>query len=162
LSAEEKKPQPILIPSDEEMKRLKLKTVDLPGLVEYAHSVGGFSIVPTEQGVIKGKAMSAMKEQTGERLNMILEQMRVLARQAQDIRDRVEVSEEIYGAQMSFEPVMGKSYYLYRRTDESRVLSLVAPHEWGKTKKLGHCLAKAELLSDHTWRVLERYPEEEV
>ena len=73
-----------------DLSLMKKKTVDLPGLIEYAHSVGGFSIVPTQEGHIKGKAMQAMKEQTKEHLDLIMEQMKVLARQAQELKDRVD------------------------------------------------------------------------
>ena len=51
-----KKVRPIEI-SEKELEVIKKRASDLPSLLEYAHSVGGFAIVPTEQGQIKGKAM---------------------------------------------------------------------------------------------------------
>jgi len=141
------------------LDKLKDKITDLPGLIEYAHSVGGFSIVPTKEGVIKCKAISAMKEQTQEKLDIILEQMRVLAKQANEIKDRVEVSQQIYQAAVGFQPDIGQIYYLYQRNNGERLLSLVGPAEWNKPCPFKKSLAKVKLLSDHTWKILERYPE---
>ena len=143
-----------------DLEQMKLKTVDLPGLVEYAHSVGGFSIVPTEQGVIKGRAMNAMQEQTQERLDMVLEQMRTLAKQAKEIQDRVQISHYVYDAEIKFEPVIGKKYFLYEKDDGKKLLSLIGPKDWGNSKSFKTCLAQVRLLSDHTWKVLERFDQE--
>ncbi|MFT6068320.1 MAG: hypothetical protein ACJAT2_000087 [Bacteriovoracaceae bacterium] len=143
-----------------DLEQMKLKTVDLPGLVEYAHSVGGFSVVPTEQGVIKGRAMNAMQEQTQERLDMILEQMRTLAKQAKEIQDRVEISHYVYDAEIKFEPVIGKKYFLYEKEDGAKLLSLIGPKDWGNSKSFKTCLAQVRLLSDHTWKVLERFDQD--
>ena len=85
---------------------MKERTTDLPGLVEYAHSIGGFSVIPNEEGAIKGQAMTAMKEQTEMHMHQIYEQMQVLARQASKLKKRAEVSVEIYHAQMRFKPVI--------------------------------------------------------
>ena len=155
----DKKPVPINI-EELDLDLMKLKTVDLPGLVEYAHSVGGFSVVPTEQGVIKGRAMNAMQEQTQEKLDMILEQMRTLAKQAKDVQDRVEISHYVYDAEIKFEPIIGKKYYLYEKDDGKKLLSLIGPKDWGGSKKFKACLAEVKLLSDHTWKVLERFDQD--
>ncbi|MAX65888.1 MAG: DUF2452 domain-containing protein [Bacteriovoracaceae bacterium] len=134
---------------------MKERTTDLPGLIEYAHSIGGFSIVPTEEGVIKGQAMNAMKEQTEMHMHQIYEQMQVLAKQANKLKKRAEISCEIYNAQMRFKPVIGKTYFLYEKKDQTKVLSMVAPQEWGNSLPFEKFIAKVKLLSDHTWEVLE-------
>ena len=151
-----KKIRPIEV-SQKELEILKKRAADLPSLLEYAHSVGGFAIIPTEQGQIKGKAMQAMQEQTQERLDMIMEQMMVLAKQAREIKSRVEVSEEIYNADINFQPVMGKTYYLYQKHNDKNTLSLIGPTEWGNNPKYNFCKAKVQLMADHTWKVLEDF-----
>ena len=138
-----------------DLEKMKEKTADLPGLLEYAHTLGGFSIVPTEQGAIKGKAMQAMTEQTEMHLGQIFEQMQVLARQAKTIKDRAEISQDIYTAEMRFKPEIGETYYLYEREEGVKLLSLVAPKEWGKSIPFKSFVAKVRLLADHTWDVLE-------
>lgn len=150
----EEKPKPIDV-DQIDLERLKEKTADLPGLIEYAHSVGGFSIVPTEQGVIKGKAMQAMKEQSQMQLDNILEQMKVLAKQAQEVKDRVDVSNQIYEADIKFEPVIGQTYHLYEKENGDKTLSLIGPHEWGRSGKNLRFISSVRLLADHTWKVVE-------
>jgi len=137
-----------------DLDRMKDRTTDLPSILEYAHSMGGFAVVPTKQGVIKGQAMKAMKEQTEMHMDQIYDQMKLLAGQAQKLKRRAELSFEIYDANMGFKPVIGNIYYLYKKKDQ-KVLSIVAPEEWGKTIPFDAFLAKVKLLSDHTWDVLE-------
>jgi hypothetical protein len=154
----DKKPKPINV-DEIDLERMKLKTTDMPGLIEYAHSIGGFSVVPTEQGAIKGKAMQAMGEQTQMQLDMIFEQMKVLAKQAKELKDRAEVSQEIYDADMSFQPVIGEHYFLYRKDESKSVLSLVSPDEWGKKMPFKEFVAEVKLLADHTWKVIKEKEE---
>jgi hypothetical protein len=42
---------------------------------------------------------------------------------------------------------------MYEKEDGSDLLSLVAPHEWGRSFKYSRYLAKVILLADHTWDV---------
>ena len=135
---------------------LKKKTADLPGLIEYAHSLGGFSVVPTEQGQIKGKAMQAMGEQTQMQLDMILEQMRLLAKQAKRLKDRINVSTDIYKAKISFQPNVGSHYFLYQKENEELTLSMIGPEEWGSKKTIGDFIAEVKLLADHTWEIIRQ------
>ncbi|MBT3586570.1 MAG: DUF2452 domain-containing protein, partial [Halobacteriovoraceae bacterium] len=69
------KPKPVDIDKID-LIRMRDRITDIPGIIEYAHSVGGFSIVPTQEGAIKGQAMKAMEEQTQEQMDQILGQMR--------------------------------------------------------------------------------------
>ena len=32
---------------------------------------------------------------------------------------------------MSFKPVIGKTYYLFKRKDETNFMTLISPEEWG-------------------------------
>ncbi|MEZ4903632.1 MAG: DUF2452 domain-containing protein [Spirosomataceae bacterium] len=129
------------------------KVAENPGLMAYAHSVGGAVIKPIDLGKTKGKAVLAMRQQTERQLNQIYQQMAVLAQQAKDLRHRVDVSERIYGAQMNFEPVLNEIYYVYEKEDGQDVLSMVAPNEWGRSYKFSRFIAKVTMLADHTWQV---------
>lgn len=71
-------------------------------VLPYASSVGSVAIRPTKEGVIKHKALSAMEEQTNMQLYQIKQQIELLARQAQEIRKRKELSTMIYEARQSF------------------------------------------------------------
>jgi hypothetical protein len=124
-----------------------------PGLLPYAHTVGGAVIRPDDMGKVKGKSVLAMRQQTDMQMAQIYDQIKLLADQASRIQQRIEVSERIYSAQMSFEPLIGKVYYLYERKDGLDTLSLIAPNEWGRSFKFERYVAKVQLLADHTWDV---------
>ncbi len=127
-----------------------------PHLLPYAHTVGGAVIKPIDKGRVKGLAVSAMYEQTDMQLEQIRQQMELLAHQAKAIQNRVRISEAIYSADVNFEPVITKTYHLYRRrTNQQYVLSLVAPEEWGPNPPYDF-IASVRLLGDHTWDVLQQ------
>ena len=75
-----------------------------PHRLPYAHERGGATIKPVDRGKITGLAMSAMYEQTDMQLDQIRAQIELLARQANEIQQRMTVSERIYGAEMSIDP----------------------------------------------------------
>ena len=149
---DKKKPQPIDV-NTIDMEKMKELTTDLPGLMEYAHSVGGFQIVPTQEGAIKGKALKAMHQQTNMQLGKLYEQMKLMAKQVQEIKDRTQISEVIYQSHIRFEPVIGDSYFLYSKKGKTH-LSLIAPDEWGSHSQYEY-LAHVKLLADHTWDILD-------
>lgn len=132
----------------------KLVALD-PHLLPYAHERGGATIKPMDKGKVKGLAMSAMYEQTDMQLDQIRAQIELLARQANEIQQRMTVSERIYEAEMNIDPIVSRTYYLYERTGGKSVLSLVSPAEWGRNPPY-HYIATVKLLGDHTWEVIER------
>ncbi len=146
-------PKPINV-DEIDLDQLKEKTADLPSLLEYAHSVGGFSVVPNDEGMIKSNARMAMQEQTQMQLDQIFEQMSLLANQARELKKRADVSVQIYDAKMSFKPIIGNTYYLYEKRDGSKTLSIVSPKEWGESHPFKEFIAEVKLLADHTWKVI--------
>lgn len=120
-------------------------------VLPYASSVGSVAIRPTKEGVIKHKALSAMEEQTNMQLDQIRQQIELLAKQAQEIRKRKELSMMIYEAKLNFKPQIGQIYHLYERRDGSHLLSLVAPQEWGGSGPFKQFVSTVRLLADHTW-----------
>ncbi len=123
-------------------------------VLPYAASVSGALIRPTEEGVIKHKALTAMEEQTNMQLMQIRKQIELLALQAQEIQKRKELSLMIYSASLSFKPNIGQVYHLYEKNDGSHLLSLVSPKEWGKGGPFKRFIASVRLLADHTWQEL--------
>jgi len=131
----------------------KDKTAENPGLLPYAHTVGGAIIRPEDKGKIKGRAMSAMRQQTEKQFSQLYKQMQVLADQANDLKKRVEISERIYSSDMPFEPLVSHTYYVYEKKDGSDILSMISPEEWGRSMPYTF-IAQATLLADHTWEVV--------
>jgi hypothetical protein len=131
------------------------KVAENPHLLPYGHHVGSASIKPVDKSKVKGKAVAAMQEQTGQQLGQIKKQMQTLAQQASEIQKRVEISEKIYDADTNFEPQIGHTYYLYERDEGKYVLSMIGPEDWGRTMPFKQYLASVQLLADHTWKVLD-------
>jgi ABC-type phosphate/phosphonate transport system ATPase subunit len=119
--AEEKKKKKSNNPIDED------NITDIPHLLPYAHTVGGVQIKPIDKGRVKGRAVEAMYDQTEMQLDQIRQQIELLAQQAKNIHDRVNISEDIYLAEMNFEPLIGFTYHLYEKKDGKKVLSMVGP-----------------------------------
>jgi predicted transcriptional regulator len=120
-------------------------------VLPYASSVGSVAIRPNEEGAIKHKALLAMEQQTDMQLGQIREQIELLARQAQELRKRKELSLMIYEAKMSITPIIGQTYYLYEKNDGTHLLSLVNPKEWGGSGPFKQFVSGVKLLADHTW-----------
>lgn len=131
-----------------------------PAFLPYAHTVGGAVIRPEDKGKLQGQSITAMEQQTQRQMHQIYEQMDLLAKQAKALQARVDVSYKIYLAGLSFEPVIGQVYYFYQRANGSHLVSMISPEEWGRSLQKPECLAKIQLLGDHTWDVLETYSEE--
>ena len=138
-----------------DLEKMKEKITETPSLLPYAHTVGGAIIKPEDGGKIKANALEAMYQQTDMQMEQLYKQMQLLAEQAKDIQHRKDISERVYQAEMRFEPLIGRIYYLYERAGKADVLSLIAPHEWGRSKKYDRCIASLKLLADHTWEILD-------
>jgi hypothetical protein len=130
-----------------------------PAFLPYAHTVGGAVIRPEDKGKLQGRSITAMEQQTQRQMQQIYEQMDLLAKQAKTLQSRVEISYKIYLAGLSFEPVIGQVYYFYQRGNGSHMVSMISPEEWGRSLQKPECLAKIQLLGDHTWDVLTTYAE---
>ncbi len=137
-----------------DLDKMKEKTTETPGLLPYAHTSGGAIIRPDDLGKIKGKSVMAMEQQTDNQMQQLYDQMDLLVKQANSLKNRRIVSERIYLADVPFEPLIGHTYFLYQRSETSDVLSMIAPEEWGRSKKFQKYIAKVSLLADHTWDVL--------
>jgi len=140
----------------------KDKITETPHLLPFAHSVGSAIIKPVDKGKIKGLGMAAMYEQTDVHLTHIKDQVELLISQAQEIHDRIQVSEKIYQADCGISPIIGRFYYLYKRKKNKEwLISMVSPKEWGQNMPY-HYIASVKLLHDHTWEVVEIASREEL
>jgi hypothetical protein len=135
----------------------KDKVAENPGLLTYAHNIGSIVVKPEDVGKLKSRALSAMHEQTNKQLQQLQRQAELIAQQANELKKRVEISEKIYTAELSFEPFIGHTYFLYEKSSKYRLM-MIAPDEWGKKKPEPlEFISAVKLLSDHTWEILEFY-----
>ena len=127
-----------------------------PHNLPYPHTQGSALVKPVDQGKVKGRALNAMEHQTDMQLKQLYDQMNLLASQAKGLQDRKSISEKIYAAEMRFEPLINHIDHLYQKDNKTYLLSLIAPDQWGRTKKTFEFVATVQLLADHTWDVLEK------
>lgn len=139
-----------------DLEEMAEKATQNPGTLAYPHHSGSAMVKPEDKGKLKGRAVSAMEQQTDRQMKQLYEQMQVLAGQAKELQVRKEMSERIYAAQMNFEPLIGHRYHLYQKKDGDDVLSMVGPGEWGRSAPFETFLATVELLADHTWEIIEK------
>jgi hypothetical protein len=132
------------------------KITETPSTLEYGHHTGSAVIKPEDQGKLKGRALSAMEHQTDMQMDQIRQQMQLLADQAKSLQDRKVISEIIYSAEMRFEPLINHIYHLYEKENRTFLLSLIAPDQWGRSKKSFEYVATVRLLADHTWDIIEK------
>ena len=153
MTSKKEKPQPIKI-SDKELEKLKKLTIDEPGLVKFASNIGSGVVAPLEESAIRVHSHRAMCEQLDVQMAQIVDQIKLLAKQVEDLQNRKSISEEIYLSKITFEPVIGNTYYLYYSNKENRkVLSMVAPEQWGKSGDHLRFMAEVVLNGDRTWKV---------
>lgn len=136
--------------TEEELKKMELMAAKKPGLIEYAHNVGSFVIEKLNIEEMKSTVLMAMQQQTEMQLTQIYEQVELLAKQAERIKERADVSRRVYKAKIGFKPSIGNTYYLYKQENGEEVLSLVSPDEWGESLPYSF-IASVKLLADHTW-----------
>ena len=137
----------------------KDKVTDSPHNLPYAHNVASAVIFPEDKDRIKSNAMSAMVEQTNVQMKQIYDQMELLINQANKLKERVELSEEIYNAEMGFKPITGHTYHLYENQNGKKVLSMIGPKEWARGMKYEKFIATARLSGDHTWDIIKKSTE---
>ena len=80
--------------------------------------------------------------------------MDVFNRETQEIKDRIEkmydeynTSIMVWESKISFEPIIGKTYYLYNFNGQ-RTLSLISPAEWNREVD---CIGAFLLNSENKW-----------
>ncbi|MFN3528364.1 MAG: DUF2452 domain-containing protein [Bacteroidia bacterium] len=115
--------------------------------------VGSAIIRPVDKGKLKSTALETVEKQANQQISMLRKQAELIMKQVKEIETRVKIAEEIYAADMNFDPVIGNTYHLYEKDDHSRVLSMLSPDDWGKKLPFSF-VASVKLLGDRTWEVL--------
>jgi hypothetical protein len=123
-------------------------------------SVGSVPIKPEDKGKIRANAVEAMHHYAQQEMDMLRKQADLIMQQVREIEDRLKISERIYESDMRFTPVVNQIYHLYEKEDHYW-LSLIAPSEWGRSKKPLKHIATVRLLGDHSWQVLSSTKTEE-
>lgn len=111
-------------------------------------------IKPLDGNNIRSVALTTMEKQANQQIEMLKRQAELIMQQVREIEQRVQVSAQIYQADMNFEPAIGNKYYLYSKSDK-RFMSMIGPNEWDVEEKELKYMATIELNPDKTWEILE-------
>ncbi len=117
----------------------------------YPLRVNSPKIAPIDKRLTKANALEVMQQHAQQQINILRKQAELLIIQAKEIEERVKISEEIYQADLNFEPVIGTIYHVYQK-NEKTILSLVSPQEWGKIP-FDSYRCSVKLLADKSWEI---------
>ena len=104
--------------------------------------------------VVKNDSLTAMEHHANKQIESLREQANLLVKQAEEIRNRVELARLISTARFGFKPVLLKPYYLYKDKEGNLTMTLIAPEEWDSP--YGECIATVRQLGDSTWEKITK------
>ena len=107
--------------------------------------------------VVKNDSLTAMEHHANKQIELLREQANLLVKQAEEIRNRVELARLISTARFGFKPVLLKPYYLYKDKEGNLTMTLIAPEEWDSP--YGECIATVRQLGDSTWEKITKKKE---
>ena len=70
-----------------------------------------------------------------------------LKKQYKEMMEEFEWNSIVYSSNYNFQPLIGKTYYLYKRDDGELFLSIIEPQEWNQ-----EFIGAFELDSDNKWK----------
>ena len=120
---------------------------------EYPMEVGAPKFAPVPVAEEKDKALNVARFQAKREYERIMEQARVLMKQAQELQNRLDIAEEIHHAEFGFIVTYGKIYHLYYCSRRLKnILCQQGPLGWttGVPESWKH-IAAVRKLGDSTW-----------
>ena len=119
----------------------------------YPTEVGGpaFDLIPIEKQ--KDIMVNVARLHAKQEYNRIMELVAVLQRQADEVRQRLDITDLVHAAKYSFQIYHGQCYWLARdRTRGGTLLTQTGPDEW-TTAKPDHYeyICRVKWLGDYTW-----------
>jgi len=120
---------------------------------EYPTEAGGpkFDLVPvTKQKdlMINHARMYAQQE-----YDRIMELVKVLEKQAQDIQRRLSITDAVHSAEYQFQIVMGNLYWLvWEKQKQKTLLVILGPNDWCTgVPEFYEYITQVKYMVDHTW-----------
>ena len=119
----------------------------------YATEAGSvkFDLIPVEKQkdlMINHARMYAQQE-----YDRIMELVAVLEKQAQQIKRRLEITDNVHSAEYQFSPVMGNAYWLvWEKRRQKTLLVHTGPKEWSTGIPEDYeYMTQVKYMGDHTW-----------
>jgi hypothetical protein len=119
----------------------------------YPTEVGGpkFDLIPVTQR--KDLMINAARMHAEQEYNRITELMSVLAKQAAELKRRLDITDAVHAAEYQFQPAHGQTYWLLYDADIANTrLIQQGPTDWttGKPEKYEY-ICQVRWLGDYTW-----------
>jgi hypothetical protein len=119
----------------------------------YPTEVGGpaFDLIPVEKQ--KDIMVNVARMHAKQEYNRIMELVAVLQRQADEVRQRLDITDLVHAARYSFQIYHGQCYWLaFDRARGGTLLTQTGPDEW-TTAKPDHYeyICRVKWLGDYTW-----------
>ena len=110
-----------------------------------------FDLIPVEKQkdlMINHARMYAQQE-----YDRIMELVAVLEKQAQQIKRRLEITDNVHAAEYQFSPVMGNAYWLvWEKRRQKTLLVHTGPKEWSTGIPEDYeYMTQVKYMGDHTW-----------
>lgn len=120
----------------------------------YATEAGGpqFDLVPVEKQ--KDIMLNVARMHAQQEYDRIVELVRVLEGQAQQIKRRLEITDAVHAADYQFQTYHGQVYWLvYEREKQKTILAKTGPNGWSSGPPESYeYIAAVRWLGDHTWQ----------
>lgn len=135
-------------------------------LVERDHAPGGFQLVNPEESGKRNQfdlvelastiqtADKFTRATAGSKLSVIAEQVRFLQEQAKKVLEEAQRDTEINHMACNFKRIPGKIYYIYKRNNGKKYMSMISPEEWGND--CPEFVAAYKLQHDMSWTPYEQ------
>jgi hypothetical protein len=119
----------------------------------YATEAGGFKfdLVPVEKQ--KDIMLNVGRMHAEQEYNRIMELVRVLEAQAQQIKRKLEITDAVHAAEYQFQTYHGQTYWLvFEQTKKKVILAKKGPNDWSSSAPEEYeYIAAVKWLGDHTW-----------
>ena len=121
--------------------------------IAYPMEVGApkFELIPVEKQ--KDLMVNAARMHAEQEYNRIMELVKVLQKQAEDIKLRLDITDQVHAAEYKFQVYHGQYYWLVRDTDANKpILTPTGPNDWscGKPDRYQY-IVQIRWLGDYTW-----------
>jgi flavin reductase (DIM6/NTAB) family NADH-FMN oxidoreductase RutF len=109
-------------------------------ILPYGTNLGAPTVISNNLSIWKGRSISSYNHVLKNKIDKIKEQYDVLV-------NEYKTNELIYNAKYEYEPIIGKVYHLYKKSDkDENFLSLIHPSTWNKTH-----IGSFKIDSDKVW-----------
>jgi hypothetical protein len=121
--------------------------------IAYPMEVGApkFELIPVAKQ--KDIMINAARMHAEQEYNRIMELVNVLQKQAEDIKLRLDITDQVHAAEYKFQVYHGQLYWLVRDTEADKpILTPMGPNDWstGKPDRWKY-IVQIRWLGDYTW-----------